>query len=106
MCLLSMWYRTFVDFEVKPHWVHCHRPPPRLLIIDSSSAECKCIFSMLRVTGRLSVESVNVRDQRMTGLAELVAVDTIVARMVQMLGFNVIVQVGGFGLQTAVAALP
>ena len=34
ICLASMWYLTFVDFDWKPHWTHCHLPPPSAVIIS------------------------------------------------------------------------
>ena len=37
-CLDSMWYRTLVDFDWKPHCWHSHLPPPRLVIIESITA--------------------------------------------------------------------
>ena len=40
-CFDSMWYLTFVDFEVNPHSVHCHLPLPRLAIIEFSKAAVK-----------------------------------------------------------------
>ena len=107
MCLDSMWYLRLVDLDWKPHSRHCHLPPPRGIIICSTpcsipdNRESLYIYSL-----GFSMFSAHMSVKAVSSSEELSADCAVVSPRLDVLGLNVIADIGWLGLIATLQALP
>ena len=100
ICLASMWYLTFVDFDWKPHCTHCHLPPPSAVIISFNPCNNRHLLGV-------SMFSAHVNIARVLSFKICPAYLTVISLACNMLGLNMIPHIGGlFCLVAALRTLP
>lgn len=135
MCLLSMWLQRLVRFVFRSQSPHCHIPPPIEIIFVSIMAASSETYSTFKISSfnlknyqmfyfsplticvlskivfwnwlNFFMKAMKVRNKRVLSSTEPMTMHAAVAcRLLDVLWFDVVVQVGRLGSQLTVCALP